>query len=205
MSNFEQITCPIVSTMAAHFLRSCTNARALARSQNHKLQCKRGPQMNQIAIEATATEAYAETRKLLANIEMASVVKQGLNILYSPPMSSPDMAIITFQGGGEDNVISKVLAEEFLIHPDYFFKFGTMLRKYAALANLSSVLQTRTIAMVAIFPQSPSDTASTWMSSSGPKARWRRVRFYWVSRLQRVQQVICLRRKSFTRSWTRME
>ena len=198
MSNFEQITCPIVSTMAAHFLRSCTNARALARSQNHKLQCKRGPQMNQIAIEATATEAYAETRKLLANIEMASVVKQGLNILYGPPMSSPDMAIITFQGGGEDNVIQKSWPKRLLYLHDSF-KFGTMLRKYAALANLSSVLQTRTIAMAAIFPQSPSDTASTWMSSSGPKARWREFSSDWVSRLlaSKTKSNIGLRRKSF--------
>ena len=44
-------------------------------------------------------EAYADTHEKTKVPAMGEVVKDGLIISYGPPISRPDMLLISFQGG----------------------------------------------------------------------------------------------------------
>jgi hypothetical protein len=142
--------------------------------------------MPNLDFKQVASQAYAETGQLMRDPEMASVVTHGLNILYGPPMLQPDLAIITFQGGGADNTLQTSWPQR-LLYLDDEFPFGTKLREYSECAGLSPILQRSTVAIAAVFPQAPQSEASTWMASTGPKARWREFSVEWTKRLLLVQ------------------
>ena len=130
---------------------------------------------------------YGEVSELMHDNEMSTVVQHGLNVMYGPPMINPDVALITFQGGGADTTIQKSPPSQLLYRNDPY-KFGTALRKYMAVAGLSETLNNRTVAQSVIFPQAPTSQAASWMSKAGPKARWRIFSKEWTERLLDAQK-----------------
>jgi hypothetical protein len=138
--------------------------------------------------EEAARAAYAETRALLADPAMAEVVTHGLTILYGPPIQSPDLFLVSFQGGGAAPVIYDRWPERLLCLDDEFkpgdaFKFGRHLCRYARESDLYDVLETSTVAVPAVFPGGPESTANAWLDRTGVRRRWREFSAGWVGRL----------------------
>ncbi|GLQ06606.1 hypothetical protein [Sneathiella chinensis] len=132
-------------------------------------------------------ELYAEVGKMLEDKELASVVQHGLNPLYAPLADTPDLALITFQGGGEDKSIQREAPSQLLYLNDTY-RFGQILRKYMAQAGLRKTLFERTVAHAAIFPSAPTQEARMWEHpKTGPRKVWRDFSLNWNKRLLMAQ------------------
>jgi hypothetical protein len=134
-----------------------------------------------------ATRAYVEAKVMLADPAMASVVKHGFTILYGPPIQSPDLFLISFQGGGAAPVDHGTWLERLLYiddehKPGNAFKFGRSHCRYAREAGLYTTLQRSTVAVPAVFPGGPEREAGRWLVRNGPRARWREFSVGWVKR-----------------------
>lgn len=138
-------------------------------------------------LQRLTREMYDEVDALMADPEMASVTKHGLSPLYGPLTVNPDVAIITFQGGGDDNRV-QTRPPERLLYVDDDHKFGRTLRKYMQEAGLHETLVKRTVAHATVFPQAPTQDAASWVRSTpGLKAEWRKFSKRWAERLLEAQ------------------
>ena len=124
------------------------------------------------SIEALLREAYSTTHEMLKDPKLGSVVQHGLLISYGPPIATPDLLLLTFQGGGESPVVQETWPKRLLYANDPY-KFGTILRGLFQDTGLSSSLQSSAMAFPAVFPQAPSREAGRWMKKTGPHANWR--------------------------------
>ena len=52
-------------------------------------------------------QLYDEVKKYLKDIDLRSAVEYGLTPLYGPLMKNPDIALLTFQGGGANKLIQE--------------------------------------------------------------------------------------------------
>jgi hypothetical protein len=130
-------------------------------------------------ISTLARKAYGQAHALLRDEQMASVVNNGMNILYGPPIQRPDLALITFQGGGADKTIQQSWPNR-LLYLDDPYKFGGTLRSICTEVGLAETLETSTVAMPTVFPQAPVSEAGKWMSKTGPRAKWSEFSLGWL-------------------------
>ena len=128
------------------------------------------------------SEAYSATHDLLKDPELGSVVRHGLLLSYGPPISEPDLLLLTFQGGGECPVMQDCWPSS-LLYRDDPYKFGKTLRRFCREAGLSTSLESSTMAFPAVFPQAPANEAGMWERKTGPHSVWRRHSTNWVNRL----------------------
>ncbi len=135
------------------------------------------------SIEELLREAYSETHKMLKDPKLGSVVKDGLLISYGPPIQSPDLLLLSFQGGGDSPVVQETWPQEFL-YLNSPYKFGTKLRKLCRDTGLSESLRNSAMAFPAVFPQDKQ--AGRWIKETGPHADWRRHSVDWVTRLAKA-------------------
>lgn len=125
---------------------------------------------------------YRETMRRLDDPGCGEFVRK-VTLLYGPPMVRPDVFLVSFQGGGEDQKPSRRTWPERLVYLDDRYKFGRTLRRNFDEAGLSEVLAKRTVAMAACFPEATSAEAGKWMVKRGPRAEWRTFSSNWVKRL----------------------
>ena len=133
-------------------------------------------------IEALLREAYSETHEMLNDPELGTVVKDGLLISYGPPIKEPDLLLLSFQGGGEDQVVQKEWPTK-LLYVDSPHKFGTTLRSLCHDTGLLSSLQSSAMAFPAVFPQARTREADRWEKGPAPYSVWRHHSADWVQRL----------------------
>ncbi|WBQ11043.1 hypothetical protein L2D01_04480 [Hyphomonadaceae bacterium ML37] len=130
---------------------------------------------------------YEECRRMLEDESLSKAVQFGLNPLYGPLKKNPDLALISFQGGGADRHVQTSAPSELLYLSDQY-KFGTSLRAHMASAKLSSILQNSTVAHAAVFPQAPTSEASKWINPRDPdRKRWVEFSSHWNEVLLRAQ------------------
>ena len=134
------------------------------------------------SIEELLREAYSETHKMLKHPDLGSVVKDGLLISYGPPIPEPDLLLLSFQGGGADQVVQKTWPNK-LLYVDSPYRFGKALRGVCRDTGLFSSLQTSAMAFPAVFPQAQSKDANRWENGSGSFSVWRNHSADWVERL----------------------
>ena len=134
------------------------------------------------SIEGLLREAYSTTHEMLKDPKLGAVVQHGLLISYGPPISKPDLLLLTFQGGGESPVVQETWPRR-LLYANDTYKFGTTLRGLCHDTELSYSLQSSAMAFPAVFPQAPSSEAGRWMKKTGPHSDWRRHSAEWVERL----------------------
>ena len=145
--------------------------------------CPGGPQLALAEIERLAERMYEETFKRLRDADLRGVVKHRITALYGPPMASPDLMLVSFQGGGGDSSPSEPSWPERLRYLDSEFDFGRDLRSQFLEAGLYDTLATRTVAMAACFPEAPASESARWMAKRGPRADWRAFSSSWVRRM----------------------
>ena len=133
-------------------------------------------------VERLAGCMYRETIERLDDPRWAEVA-QKVTLLYGPPMVRPDVFLVSFQGGGEDQSPSRRTWPERLVYIDDHYKFGSALRRNFREAGLSETLAKRTVAMAACFPEATSAEAKKWMCKRGIRAEWRTFSSDWVKRL----------------------
>lgn len=133
-------------------------------------------------VERLAKCMYRETMERLDDPRWAEVA-QKVTLLYGPPMVRPDVFLVSFQGGGEDQSPSRPTWPERLVYIDDRYKFGSALRRNFREAGLSETLAKRTVAMAACFPEATSAEANKWMCKRGARAEWRTFSSDWVKRL----------------------
>ena len=134
------------------------------------------------SIEGLLREAYSETHEMLRDPELGSVVKNGLLISYGPPIPEPDLLLLSFQGGGADQVVQKEWPKK-LLYINSPYKFGKKLESLCRDTRLSESLRSSTMAFPAVFPQGPSKDANRWEKGTGPYSVWRHHSANWVERL----------------------
>ena len=130
-------------------------------------------------------EAYADTREKMKDPKMHTVVEKGLIISYGPPISRPDMLLISFQGGANTHRDVHDTWPERLLYLDSPYKFGKKLRQLCRDAGLYYSLDRSAMALPAVFPQAPDKEADLWKRKTGPRADWRVHSVQWVKRLAR--------------------
>lgn len=139
-------------------------------------------EQKQQEIERLARCMYRETMERLKRPRWKQVT-QKLTLLYGPPMMRPDVFLVSFQGGGEDNSPSRKTWPEKLVYLSDPYKFGCTLRQNFCVAGLSETLAERTVAMATCFPEATSAEADKWMVKNGPRAEWRMFSSNWVKRM----------------------
>ena len=134
-------------------------------------------------IEAFLREAYSETHEMLNDPELGSVVTDGLLISYGPPIHKPDLLLVSFQGGGADQVVQKTWPRK-LLYLDSSEDFGRALRTLCRDAGLLPSLQSSTMALPTVFPQARK--ADRWEKGPAPYSVWREHSVCWVQRLAKA-------------------
>ena len=147
------------------------------------LASKAPDQVGQRGVERLARQMYAETFKRLEVPRLRHVVKHKITVMYGPPMERPDLALVTFQGGGGDRSPSAPSWPSRLVYLDDDFAFGRALRDQFHAAGLYENLEKRTVALAACFPEAPSGQAKLWTRKNGPTAEWREFSVAWVKRM----------------------
>lgn len=136
------------------------------------------------SIEEVLLEAYSETHKMLKDPKLGSVVKDGLLISYGPPIPEPDLLLLSFQGGGADQVVYKEWPTRLLyLDDENDFDFGIALRSLCRATGLYTSLETSTMAFPTVFPQAHHTESRKWTRKTGPYSVWRRHSVDWVTRL----------------------
>ena len=130
-------------------------------------------------------EAYADTGEKRNVPAMSEVVKDGLLISYGPPISRPDLLLISFQGGANTHRDVHDTWPERLLYLDSPYKFGQKLRQVCHDTGLYHSLERSAMALPAVFPQAPDSEANLWKRKTGPHADWRAHSVDWVKRLAR--------------------
>lgn len=135
-------------------------------------------------------EAYADTHEKMKVPAVGEVVKDGLIISYGPPISRPDMLLISFQGGANTHRDTHDTWPERLHYldstsKDSTSKFGKNLRQVCRDTDLYHSLDRSAMALPAVFPQAPDREAKLWKRKTGPHADWRMHSVDWVRRLTR--------------------
>ncbi len=148
-----------------------------------EVACPGGPQLALTEIERLAERMYEETFLRLRDVDLRRAVKHRITALYGPPMASPDLMLVSFQGGGGDSSPSEPTWPERLLYLDSPFDFGRALRSQFREAGLYDTLATRTVAMAACFPEAPASESNRWMAKRGPRADWRTFSSNWVRRM----------------------
>ena len=118
---------------------------------------------------------------------LGSVVKDGLLISYGPPILEPDLLLLSFQGGGTDQVVQKNWPKK-LLHLNSPERFGKKLRELCCATGLYTSLETSTMAFPTVFPQGPSKEADCWEKGSGLYSVWCHHSVDWVERLVKDDQ-----------------
>lgn len=126
---------------------------------------------------------YGETFRRLDRTEWRAVAKHRITPMFGPPMMRPDVALVSFQGGSGDRSPSRRSWPDRLKYLDGRFAFGQALRRQFDAAGLGGVLEKRTVAMAACFPEGPANEAGRWMAKTGARAEWREFSTAWVRRL----------------------
>ena len=134
-------------------------------------------------VERLALRMYDETFERLDDRRLSEVVRDKVTVMYGPPMVRPDLALVSFQGGGGDRTTTARSWPERLVYLDDDFVFGRTLRRQCAEAGLGETLEKRTVAMAACFPEAPRSQAGLWMVKSGARAEWRVFSVAWVKRM----------------------
>ena len=134
-------------------------------------------------VERLARQMYDETFERLDDPQLREVVRDKVTVMYGPPMVRPDLALVSFQGGGGDRMETARSWPERLLYLDDEFVFGRTLRSQCKLAGLGEVLEKRTVAMAACFPEAPIAKARRWMAKSGARAEWRAFSVAWVRKM----------------------
>ena len=137
------------------------------------------------SIEGLLREAYSETHEMLKDPALGPIVQHGLLISYGPPIPNPDLLLLSFQGGGADQVVQKNWPKK-LLYLNSPERFGKKLRELCCATGLYTSLETSTMAFPAVFPQAPESEASRWMNKTGPYPVWRLHSANWVERLVRA-------------------
>ena len=148
-----------------------------------EVACPGGPQLALAEIERLAERMYEETIQRLRDVDLRGVVKHRITALYGPPMASPDLMLVSFQGSGGDSSPSEPTWPERLLYLDSPFDFGRALRSQFREAGLYDTLATRTVAMAACFPEAPASESNRWMAKRGPRADWCTFSSNWVRRM----------------------
>lgn len=138
---------------------------------------------DQQGVERLARQTYDETFRRLDDSRLEKVVKHKITVMYGPPMVRPDLALVSFQGGGGDRSPSARSWPEKLLYLDDDFSFGEALRSQFAVAGMLETLERRTVAMASCFPEAPSCEAGRWMRKTGARANWRKFSVAWVRRM----------------------
>lgn len=139
--------------------------------------------VDQQAVEQLARRMYEETLLRLDDSRLRKVVEHKITVMYGPPLVRPDLALVSFQGGGGDLSPSARSWPKKLLYLDDAFSFGCNLRSQFASAGMLETLEQRTVAMAACFPEAPSCEADRWMRKTGTKADWRKFSVTWVKRM----------------------
>ena len=93
-----------------------------------EVACPGARQRTRAEIERLAGRMYAETLLRLEQARLRSVVKHRIIAMYGPPMASPDLMLVSFQGGGGDNSPSEPTWPDRVRYLDSEFDFGRALR-----------------------------------------------------------------------------
>lgn len=139
--------------------------------------------MEQEELKRLASRMYCEIFQRLEDPRMREVVNHKVTAMYGPPMVRPDVALVSFQGGGGDDSPSRRTWPGRLLYLDDHFAFGRTLRRQFDDAGLDEVLRERTVAMAACFPEARTSESGRWTSKSGPRAEWREFSSAWVRRM----------------------
>lgn len=139
-------------------------------------------------LERLASRMYEEIRERMADPVLSAVVKHRITALYGPPMLCPDLALVTFQGGGADRSEQRWTWPDDLLYLHDKFPFGIALRRQFAAATLYETLERRTVAIATCFPEAPRSEADKWEKGSGPFATWREFSVAWVRRMLHTMQ-----------------
>ena len=131
-------------------------------------------------LERLAERMYRETFERLEDPCWSKDVEK-VTLLYGPPMVRPDVFLVSFQGAGEDPSPSRPTWPQRLLYLDDPYRFGKALRKNFREAGLYEMLEKRTVAMAACFPEDKD--AKKWQKKHGPEAKWRKFSSAWVRRL----------------------
>ena len=83
-----------------------------------EVACPGGPQLALAEIERLAERMYEETIQRLRDVDLRGVVKHRITALYGPPMASPDLMLVSFQGSGGDSSPSEPTWPERLLYLD---------------------------------------------------------------------------------------
>ena len=136
--------------------------------------------MEQQQLERLAERMYRETFERLENPRWSKVAGK-VTLLYGPPMVRPDVFLVSFQGGGGDTSPSRRTWPQRLLYLDDTYQFGGKLRMNFQEAGLYEMLEKRTVAMAACFPEDKN--ARKWTKKQGPEAEWRTFSSAWTCRL----------------------
>ena len=132
-------------------------------------------------------QLYDEVKKYLKDRDLRSAVEYGLTPLYGPLMKNPDIALLTFQGGGANKLIQEKAPHQMLYLNDNE-RFGNVLRKYMNECGLYEKFTKSTVAHAVIFPQAPVTMAQKWLSSKNePIKFWRDFSVKWTKKLILLQ------------------
>ena len=139
-------------------------------------------------VEHLACQMYDETFERLDDPRLRQVVRDKVTVMYGPPMVRPQLALVSFQGGGGARTETARSWPERLLYLDDAFDFGKTLRRECKTVGLSEVLEKRTVAMAACFPEAPRAEAGRWMVKSGARAEWRAFSVAWVRKMLAAMQ-----------------
>lgn len=143
---------------------------------------------NQGGLERLAASMYEETFQRLDDSELSYVVQNGVTALYGPPMTRPDVALVSFQGAAGDQSPSRRAWPDRLLYLQDDFRFGRRLRKEFRTAGIAEMLAHRTVAMAACFPEAPASESKRWMGKADARAQWREFSTDWVKRMMRAMR-----------------
>ena len=130
-------------------------------------------------------EAYADTSEKMKVPAMGAVVEKGLIISYGPPISRPDMLLISFQGGANTHRDIHYTWPEKLLYLKSK-RFGAALRNRCRDTCLYRSLERSAMALPAVFPQASDGESGDWGDNAiGAYADWRAHSVHWVKRLTR--------------------
>ena len=145
-----------------------------------------GPLIGQKELERLAKRMYDEVFQRLEDPALQAVVKDKVTVMFGPPMVRPDVAIVSFQGGAGDRSPSRRTWPPRLAYLDGEPTFSQTLRRQFHKAGLYEMLEQRTVALAACFPEAPAHESRLWMATTGPRAQWREFSSRWVRRMLRA-------------------
>lgn len=142
----------------------------------------------QTRLDGLTQKMYREISQRMENPALNWVVKDKITALYGPPMVTPELAIVTFQGGGGDRSTTQFTWPNRLLYIEDDCPFGRRLRKEFSSIGLYKVLEDSAVAIAACFPEAPAKEAGIWLRNSNPWLDWRQFSSSWVRRMIEAMQ-----------------